>query len=53
MGDKTQAFVGKAREYASQNPDLVPNYLDVGAFGGLASGGFIVPPPAPTGAPGG
>ncbi|HMY38238.1 MAG TPA: hypothetical protein PK011_02840 [Marinagarivorans sp.] len=32
MGDKTQAFVGKAREYASQNPDLVPNYLDVGAF---------------------
>ncbi|HMU65529.1 MAG TPA: hypothetical protein PKE57_00210 [Cellvibrionaceae bacterium] len=32
MGDKTQAFVGKAREYASQNRDLVPGYLDLAAF---------------------
>jgi hypothetical protein len=32
MGDKTQAFVGKAREYASQNADLVPSYLDLAAF---------------------
>lgn len=32
MGDKTQAFVAKAREYATQNPDLVPGYLDLAAF---------------------
>ncbi|HEY6530611.1 MAG TPA: hypothetical protein VIZ65_18130 [Cellvibrionaceae bacterium] len=32
MGDKTQAFVSKAREYASQNPSLVPSFLDLAAF---------------------
>lgn len=32
MGDKTQAFVAKAREYAIQNPDLVPTFLDMAAF---------------------
>lgn len=29
MGDKTLAFVTKSYEYASQNPTLVPAYLDV------------------------
>jgi hypothetical protein len=32
MGDKTVAFVDKAREYAQQNPDLVPAYLDMSLF---------------------
>ncbi len=29
MGDKTLAFVGKALEFARQNPQLVPSYLDL------------------------
>jgi hypothetical protein len=29
MGDKTLAFVGKALEYAVQNPAMVPAFLDV------------------------
>ena len=29
MGDKTLAFVQKALDYASQNPGLVPAYVDV------------------------
>jgi hypothetical protein len=29
MGDKSVAFVTKAYEYATQNPELVPNYMDV------------------------
>jgi len=29
MGDKTLAFVGKTLEYGSQNPTLVPNYVDL------------------------
>ncbi|MBS4033677.1 MAG: hypothetical protein KGZ85_04360 [Ignavibacterium sp.] len=29
MGDKTYAFVDKALELATQNPNLVPPYLDV------------------------
>lgn len=29
MGDKTVAFVNKATEYAGQNPDMVPSFLDV------------------------
>lgn len=29
MGDKTLAFVNKTLEYASQNPSLVPNYVDL------------------------
>ncbi|MEY4589391.1 MAG: hypothetical protein RL497_1467 [Pseudomonadota bacterium] len=32
MGEKSQAFVGKAREFASQNPALVPSFLDLAAF---------------------
>ena len=32
MGDKTISFVQKAQEYCSQNPDLVPPFLDVGEF---------------------
>lgn len=29
MGDRTIAFVGKALEYASQNPELVPAYVSL------------------------
>ncbi|GGI28689.1 hypothetical protein [Pedobacter mendelii] len=29
MGDKTLAFVNKTLEYATQNPALVPNYIDL------------------------
>ena len=29
MGDKTLAFVSKTLEYATQNPLLVPNYIDL------------------------
>lgn len=29
MGDKTLAFVTKTLEYAVQNPNLVPNYVDL------------------------
>jgi hypothetical protein len=32
MGERSQAFVGKAREFASQNPGLVPSFLDLAAF---------------------
>ena len=32
MGDKTLAFVSKALEYANQNQELVPPYLDVAEF---------------------
>jgi hypothetical protein len=33
MGEKTIAFVEKAYDFARQNPNLIPPYLDVGAFG--------------------
>ena len=29
MGDKSMAFVQKALEYGENNPDLLPNYLDL------------------------
>ena len=29
MGDKTVAFVNKAKDYAQQYPELVPSYMDV------------------------
>ncbi len=29
MGDKTFAFVKKSYEYATQNPELVPSYVDI------------------------
>lgn len=32
MGDKTVAFVSKAQEYAQNNPDLVPSFLDMDAL---------------------
>lgn len=32
MGDKSVAFVDKAREYAGQNPQLVPPFLDMAMF---------------------
>lgn len=32
MGDKTVAFVTKTLEYCGSNADLVPPFLDVGAF---------------------
>jgi hypothetical protein len=32
MGDKTLAFVGKALDYAKQNPSLVPTFLNVAEF---------------------
>ena len=32
MGDKSQAFVGKAAEYAKSLPTLMPQYLDVAAL---------------------
>jgi hypothetical protein len=33
MGEKTIGFVEKAFDFAKQNPNLVPLYLDVDAFG--------------------
>jgi hypothetical protein len=33
MGEKTIGFVEKAYDFARQNPNLVPPYLDVDAFG--------------------
>ena len=32
MGDKTLAFVSKALYYASQNPNIVPKYLNLGEY---------------------
>ena len=32
MGDKTIAFVNKSFEYASQNPNIVPSFLDLTEF---------------------
>jgi hypothetical protein len=32
MGDKTLAFVRKAREYAQNHPDLVPGFLSLALF---------------------
>lgn len=32
MGDKSLAFVRKAREYAANNPDLVPRFLNLQMF---------------------
>lgn len=32
MGDKTLAFVTKSLEYATQNPTVVPTFLDVAEF---------------------
>jgi hypothetical protein len=33
MGEKTIGFVEKAYDFAKQNPNLVPPYLDIAAFG--------------------
>jgi hypothetical protein len=33
MGKKTIGFVEKAYDFARQNPNLVPPYLEAGAFG--------------------
>jgi hypothetical protein len=33
MGEKTISFVEKAYDFAQQNPNLVPPYLDIAAFG--------------------
>ncbi|GMO43857.1 MAG: hypothetical protein Pg6C_05730 [Treponemataceae bacterium] len=33
MGEKTLGFVEKAYDFAAQNPNLVPPYLDMAAFG--------------------
>ncbi|MDR1867353.1 MAG: hypothetical protein LBQ77_03675 [Treponema sp.] len=33
MGEKTIGFVEKAYDFAQQNPNLVPPYLDIAAFG--------------------
>jgi hypothetical protein len=33
MGEKTISFVEKAYDFAKQNPNLVPLYLDMAAFG--------------------
>jgi hypothetical protein len=33
MGDKTYAFVEKCHDYAKQNPELVPAFLDMEEFG--------------------
>jgi hypothetical protein len=33
MGEKTIGFVEKAYDFALQNPNLVPPYLEMGAFG--------------------
>jgi hypothetical protein len=32
MGDKSLAFVEKTRDYASDNPNLVPSCLDIDGF---------------------
>jgi hypothetical protein len=32
MGDKSLAFVEKAHEYAHDNPQIVPSFLDMGEF---------------------
>jgi hypothetical protein len=32
MGDKSLAFVEKAHDYAHNNPELVPSYLDLASF---------------------
>ncbi|MDR1073851.1 MAG: hypothetical protein LBL45_09295 [Treponema sp.] len=32
MGDKSLAFVEKAHDYAHDNPNLVPSFLDMTAF---------------------
>jgi hypothetical protein len=32
MGEKSLAFVEKAHDFAHQNPELVPDYLDMDAF---------------------
>lgn len=32
MGDKTQAFVSKSIDYARQNPDVLPKYLDINEY---------------------
>jgi hypothetical protein len=32
MGEKTLSFVEKAHEFATQNPNLVPPFLDMAAF---------------------
>ncbi|MDR1400541.1 MAG: hypothetical protein LBJ41_11515 [Treponema sp.] len=32
MGDRSLAFVEKAHDYAHDNPDLVPSYLDIDDF---------------------
>jgi hypothetical protein len=32
MGDKTVSFVQKALEHCNQNPELVPQFMDVGEF---------------------
>jgi hypothetical protein len=33
MGEKTIGFVEKANDFAKQNPNLVPPYLEMSAFG--------------------
>jgi hypothetical protein len=33
MGEKTLSFVEKAYDFAKQNPNLIPPYLDLDAFG--------------------
>jgi hypothetical protein len=33
MGEKSIGFVKKAYDFARQNPNLVPPYLDINAFG--------------------
>lgn len=38
MGDKSIAFVRKARDYAANNPDLVPRFLDLQMFEADLSG---------------
>jgi len=38
MGDKSLAFVRKAREYAANNPDLMPAYLSLPMFEADLSG---------------
>jgi hypothetical protein len=32
MSEKTLSFVEKAHEFAAQNPNLVPSFLDMAAF---------------------
>lgn len=33
MGDKTVSFVNKSLEYARQNPEIIPKYLDMIEYG--------------------